>query len=68
MKKKTTPKPVAKSIKATLERVQNKFGWTILRIPLRVDKVWGIRGSLRVKGELNGFAFRTYCGWWWGME
>ena len=60
MKKKTTPKPVAKSFKATLERLQNKFGgWTILRIPFSVHKVWGTRGSLRVKGELNGFAFRA---------
>src|SRR5438270_5555405 len=60
MKKKTTPKPVAKPFKATLERLQNKFGgWTILRIPFSVHKVWGTRGSLRVKGELNGFAFRT---------
>ena len=60
MKKKTTPKPVAKPFKATLERLQNKFGgWTILRIPFSVHKVWGTRGSLRVKGELNGFAFRA---------
>ena len=60
MKKKTTPKPVAKPFKATLERLQNKFGgWTILRIPFSVHKVWGTRGSLRVKGELHGFAFRT---------
>jgi uncharacterized protein YdeI (YjbR/CyaY-like superfamily) len=59
MKKKTTAKPVAKFFQARLEHLQNKFGWTILRIPFRVEKVWGTRGSLRVKGELNGFSFRT---------
>jgi uncharacterized protein YdeI (YjbR/CyaY-like superfamily) len=68
-KKKVSPKPVAKSFRATLERPPsiwstarewpNKFGWTILRIPFSVHKVWGVRGSVRVKGELNGFAFRT---------
>src|SRR5260370_11820633 len=30
-----------------------------VRIPLDVPKVWGTRGMLRVKGEINGFAFRT---------
>jgi uncharacterized protein YdeI (YjbR/CyaY-like superfamily) len=33
--------------------------WVIVRIPLDVHKIWGERGQLRVKGEINGFAFRT---------
>ncbi len=42
-----------------LERIQSRLGWTIIRIPFDVGKVWGTRGQLRVKGEINGFAFRT---------
>ena len=56
---KAKPKPVAKSFKATLERMQSNLGWVIIRIPFDVSKVWGSRGRLRVKGEINGFAFRT---------
>ena len=52
-------KPIAKSFKATLERMQGNLGWVIIRIPFDVEKVWGVRGRLRVKGEINGFAFRT---------
>ena len=52
-------KPPAKSFRATLERIQSRLGWTIIRIPFVVAKIWGTRGQLRVKGEINGFAFRT---------
>ncbi len=37
----------------------SNLGWVIVRIPLDVVKVWGTRGMLKVKGEINGFAFRT---------
>jgi uncharacterized protein YdeI (YjbR/CyaY-like superfamily) len=56
---KPLPKPVRKSFKATLERMASNLGWVIIRIPLNVPKVWGVRGMLKVKGEINGFAFRT---------
>jgi uncharacterized protein YdeI (YjbR/CyaY-like superfamily) len=56
---KPQPKPAAKSFKATLERMRSNLGWVIVRIPLDVPKVWGTRGMLKVKGEINGFAFRT---------
>jgi len=56
---KTALKPVSKSFKATLERMPSNLGWVIVRIPLDVPKVWGTRGMLKVKGEINGFAFRT---------
>ncbi len=52
-------KPIPKKFRATLERIQSRLGWTIIRIPFDVGKVWGTRGQLRVKGEINGFAFRT---------
>jgi hypothetical protein len=49
----------AKSFRARLERAQSRPGWVIIRIPFEVSKIWGTRGQLRVKGEINGFAFRT---------
>jgi len=52
-------KSVAKSFKAILERMQSNLGWVIIRIPFDVSKIWGVRGQLRVKGQINGFAFRT---------
>ncbi len=52
-------RPIPKTFRATLERIQSRLGWTIIRIPFDVGKVWGTRGQLRVKGEINGFAFRT---------
>jgi Domain of unknown function (DUF1905)/Bacteriocin-protection, YdeI or OmpD-Associated len=56
---KRKPKPIAKTFSAVLERIQSRLGWTIIRIPFDVGKVWGTRGQLRVKGEINGFTFRT---------
>lgn len=55
----TKHKLVEKSFKATLERMQSNLGWVIIRIPFEVSRVWGVRGMFRVKGEINGFAFRT---------
>ena len=48
-----SPKPIAKTFQAVLERSGNALGWTIIRIPFDVAKVWGSRGQLRVKGEIN---------------
>lgn len=63
MKTKAKPKPVTKlakkSFKATLERLRSNLGWIIVWIPFEVQKVWGSRGRLKVRGEINGFAFRT---------
>lgn len=56
---KRNAKPIRKMFRATLERIQSRLGWTIIRIPFDVGKVWGTRGQLRVRGDMNGFAFRT---------
>jgi hypothetical protein len=56
---KSRPKLVAKSFKATLERMPSRLNWVIIRIPFDVSKVWGTRAKVRVKGEINGFAFRA---------
>jgi len=58
-KSKPQPKRVTKSFQATLERLRSNLGWVIIWIPFKVEKVWGTRGMFRVKGEINGFAFRT---------
>jgi len=51
--------PVVKSFPAPLVRMKSRLNWIIIHIPFDVAKVWGSRGQLRVKGEINGFAFRT---------
>ena len=58
-KAKPEPERVSKSFEATLERLRSNLGWVIVWIPFNVQKVWGTRGMFRVKGEINGFAFRT---------
>jgi uncharacterized protein YdeI (YjbR/CyaY-like superfamily) len=52
-------KPAAKSFRATLERAASRLNWVLIHVPLDVAKLWGKRGQLRVRGEINGFAFRT---------
>ena len=49
----------AKSFQATLERGRNNLNWVIVPIPFDVAKTWGKRGMIKVKGDINGFAFRT---------
>jgi uncharacterized protein YdeI (YjbR/CyaY-like superfamily) len=56
---KAKPKLVAKSFKATLERIPSRLNWVFIRIPFDVSKIWGTRAKVRVKGEINGFAFRS---------
>src|SRR4051812_6752238 len=53
------PKLIAKSFSAVLTRTGNKLGWVMVRIPFNSVKTWGTRGRVRVKGEINGFAFRS---------
>lgn len=48
-----------KEFRAALERKPGNLGWTIVRIPFDAAALWGVRGSLRVAGDINGFAFRT---------
>jgi uncharacterized protein YdeI (YjbR/CyaY-like superfamily) len=52
-------KPVAKVFQATLERFDSPLKWVMIRIPFDAAKIWGRGGQLKVKGEINGFAFRT---------
>jgi uncharacterized protein YdeI (YjbR/CyaY-like superfamily) len=52
-------KPAPRSFQATLERINSPLKWVMVRIPFDAGKFWGRRGQLKVKGEINGFAFRT---------
>jgi len=56
-------KPAAKTFHATLERGGDRLNWVlnwiIIRLPFDVAKLWGKRGQIRVKGEINGFPLRT---------
>jgi uncharacterized protein YdeI (YjbR/CyaY-like superfamily) len=53
------PKLVSKVFRATLEQIPGRLLWTIIYVPLDVEKTWGVRGQFKVRGEINGFAFRT---------
>lgn len=52
-------KPAIRRFDATLERMRSRLNWTIIRMPFDAAKVYGMRGQINVKGEINGFPFRT---------
>jgi Domain of unknown function (DUF1905)/Bacteriocin-protection, YdeI or OmpD-Associated len=52
-------KPRSRIFQATLERIDSPLKWVMVRVPFDAGKVWGKRGQLKVKGKINGFAFRT---------
>ena len=52
-------KPISKSFQARLERLNSPLKWVIVRVPFDARRLWGTRGRLKVRGEMNGFAFRT---------
>jgi uncharacterized protein YdeI (YjbR/CyaY-like superfamily) len=47
-----------KRFRAMLEKGQRALGWTIVRVPFGPEEL-GRMVRLRVRGEVNGFAFRT---------
>lgn len=49
----------ARRFHATLERMRSRLNWTIIRVPFDAARVFGMCGQINVKGEINGFAFRT---------
>jgi len=48
-----------KKFKAVLESLGPGLGWTIARLPFVPQDVWTKMVRLRVRGSVNGFAFRT---------
>jgi uncharacterized protein YdeI (YjbR/CyaY-like superfamily) len=61
MPKPSRPKRAAapKRFDAPLERMRSRLNWVIIHLPFDAAKMWGLRGQIKVKGEINGFAFRT---------
>ena len=53
------PTPATKRFEARLERLRSRLNWIIIHLPFDAASVWGLRGQIKVKGEINGFAFRT---------
>lgn len=49
----------AKTFRASLEQGSLALGWIIARVPFDPGKVWPKMVRLRVKGDMNGFGFRT---------
>jgi uncharacterized protein YdeI (YjbR/CyaY-like superfamily) len=49
----------SKRFEARLERLRSRLNWIIIYVPFDAAKVWGLRGQIKVKGEINGSAFRT---------
>jgi uncharacterized protein YdeI (YjbR/CyaY-like superfamily) len=35
------------------------LGWTMIRIPFDAAKLWGSRGQIKIRGDINGFPFRA---------
>jgi uncharacterized protein YdeI (YjbR/CyaY-like superfamily) len=56
---KAKPERTAKRFEARLERLRSRLNWVIIHLPFDASRVWGLRGQIKVKGEINGFAFRT---------
>ena len=53
-------KPVKpKTFRALLEPTGDALRWVIARVPFDPAEVWPVRCGRRVRGEVNGFAFRT---------
>ena len=48
-----------KTFRAVLERSGEGLNWVIARVPFDPAEVWPVRQGRRVRGEINGFAFRT---------
>ncbi len=48
-----------KEFKVKLEGIGKGASWTILKVPFSVEKVFGTRARVPVRGTINGFAFRS---------
>jgi len=53
------PRTDAKSFRAKLTGEGPGGAWVFLKVPFDVEKEFGTRARLAVKGTINGFAYRT---------
>ena len=49
----------AKTFTALLEPDGTNLRWVIARVPFDLEKTWPVRNGQRVRGEMEGFAFRN---------
>jgi uncharacterized protein YdeI (YjbR/CyaY-like superfamily) len=56
---KARPTCAVKHFEARLERMRSRLNWVIIYVPFDAAAVWGLRGQIKVKGEINAFPFRT---------
>ena len=49
----------AKAFRAVLEPDGTRLMWVIARVPFDAAKAWPERRGMRVRGEIEGFGFRT---------
>ena len=52
-------KHTAKSFTAVLEPDGTRLRWVIARVPFDIAKIWPKRRGRRVRGDIEGFSFRT---------
>jgi uncharacterized protein YdeI (YjbR/CyaY-like superfamily) len=52
-------KNAQRTFRALLEPDGTRLRWTIARVPFDIRKAWPERRGLRVRGTINGLAFRT---------
>jgi uncharacterized protein YdeI (YjbR/CyaY-like superfamily) len=50
---------LVKTFRAMLEPDRTRLRWTVARVPFDPAKAWPKRRGRRVRGTINGFAFRT---------
>lgn len=48
-----------KRFRGVLEPDHTPLKWVVVKVPFEPAKVWPVRNRLRVRGTINGFAFRT---------
>ena len=48
-----------KIFNASSKSIGPSGAWTMMQIPFNVEKEWGSRARVSVRGVINGFAFRT---------
>jgi hypothetical protein len=53
------PKPKSQFFQAKLERLRSRLQWVVVYMSFDAAEVWGLRAQIKVKGEINGFRFRS---------
>jgi uncharacterized protein YdeI (YjbR/CyaY-like superfamily) len=52
-------RPGIQRFEGRLERLRSRLNWIVVYVPFDATSVWGLRGQIKIKGDINGFAFRT---------